>query len=100
MIEKGGYTYIMTNKHRTVLYIGVTSGLYTRVWQHKNGEGSKFTKKYKCFDIVYYEYYDEIETAIDREKQLKGWKREWKDELIRKFNPHLLDLFNDIQDLD
>ena len=89
----------MSNKHRAVLYVGVTSNLSARSYEHKNGEGSVFTRKYKCTDIIYYEFYDRIEEAIAREKQLKKWKREWKDELIRKQNPGLLDLFEEVRDL-
>lgn len=89
----------MSNKHHTVFYVGVTSDLNTRVWQHKNGEGSKFTKKYNCDALMYYEFYDAIETAIAREKQLKKWKRAWKVALILKFNPEMKDLSDDIGDM-
>ncbi|MFK7899468.1 MAG: GIY-YIG nuclease family protein [Cyclobacteriaceae bacterium] len=71
MFGKGGYVYIVSNKRRTVLYIGVTSNLYNRIYEHKNQEGAKFTSKYNCTDIVYYEFFDSIEEAIDREKVLK-----------------------------
>jgi putative endonuclease len=99
MKEYGGYIYIVSNKLRTVLYIGVTSGLYSRITEHKNGEGCAFTKKYKCTDIIYYEFYPQIEAAIEREKQLKKWNRSWKENLIKKMNPQLKDLYNDIVDL-
>jgi putative endonuclease len=75
LITKGGYIYIVTNKYRNVLYIGVTSDLDNRALEHKSGEGSLFTKKYNCFDLVYYEFYETLEEAIEREKQLKKWKR-------------------------
>ena len=97
-MKKGGYIYIMSNKNRTVLYIGVTSTLYWRVLQHKEGSGSTFTKKYNCFDLVYYEMFFSIEEAISREKQLKKWKRAWKDELIKKLNPKLEDLTEKVKD--
>jgi putative endonuclease len=71
MLVKKGYTYIMTNKYRTTFYIGVTSELEGRIWQHINNEGSEFVKKYKLYDLVYFEYYERITDAIDREKQLK-----------------------------
>ncbi len=88
----------MSNKHRTVLYIGVTSSLYWRVLQHKEGSGSKFTKKYNCVDLVYYECFNSIEEAIDREKQLKKWKRAYKEELIRKLNSTMKDLTEEVKD--
>lgn len=98
-MAKGGYVYILTNKNRTVLYIGVTSNLYSRVYQHKNQEGSQFTKKYNCKFLIYYEFHDRIESAIQREKQLKKWKRHWKDELILSFNPEKKDLFPEIEEM-
>lgn len=67
----------MSNKTSPVLYIRVTSDLHTRVFQQKNREGSKFTKKYRCYYLIYYEIFDGIEAAITREKQLKRWKRQW-----------------------
>jgi len=86
------YVYIMSNKHRNVLYIGVTGDLKTRVWQHKTGEGSTFTRKYNCHYLVYYEDYNDIRNAIAREKQLKEWKRSWKLNLIKSENPTMIDL--------
>ena len=83
--------YILSNYSRTVFYIGVTNDLWRRVQQHRNGEG-RFTSKYKCFDLVYYEDFSDIRNAIAREKQLKNWKREWKIKLIRRENPELKDL--------
>ena len=95
-MSKSGYVYIMSNKGRTVLYIGVTSDLEARVTQHKSGEGSVFTRRYNCHDIIYYEVFDDIESAIEREKVLKRWKRRWKEELITAFNPNLRDLWGEI----
>ena len=100
MRGKGGYIYIVSNKHRTVLYIGVTSQLYSRIWEHKNREGSIFTRRYNCTDLVYYEFFDSIEAAIEREKRLKKWRRAWKDELIQQRNPDLRDLFDEVVDMD
>ena len=97
-IGKGGYVYIMSNKYRTVLYIGVTCDLNTRVIEHKSEYGSTFTKKYNCTDVLYYEFYDSIEEAIHREKCLKKYKRSWKEKLIRKLNPGMKDLFDEISD--
>jgi len=99
MRAKGGYIYILSNKNRTVLYIGVTSNLHHRVWQHKNDEGSVFTKKYNLTDLMYYEFFEDIESAIEREKRLKKWKRQWKDELIQKVNPTLKDLFDEVSEM-
>jgi putative endonuclease len=78
-----------------VLYIGVTNNLERRVWEHKNNEGGAFTSKYKCIKLVYYEDYNNIETAINREKNLKDWKRSWKEDLIIKDNPDFKDLSAD-----
>ena len=97
-MERGGYVYIMSNKLRTVLYIGVTSNLYNRVYEHKNNEGSQFTTKYNCVDLIYFECYMSIEEAIHREKKLKKWKRSWKEDLIKKSNPQLKDLSTNIED--
>jgi putative endonuclease len=99
MAQRGGYVYILSNKSRTTLYVGVTNNLHNRVYKHKNGNGSKFTAKYKCFDLVYYVGFQTITEAINYEKKLKGWKRKWKDELIFSFNPELKDLYSDIKDI-
>ena len=95
-MSKGGSTYIMSNQRRTVLYVGVTADLISRVLQHKTGEGSKFTKKYNCIDLLYYESFSMIEEAISREKQLKNWHKEWKWNLIKDFNSGLVDLSESI----
>ncbi|UII19158.1 GIY-YIG nuclease family protein [Fulvivirga ligni] len=99
MKVKGGYVYIVSNKSRTVLYIGVTSNLASRSWQHKHVEGSQFTKRYKCTDLVYFEFLPDIVSAIAREKQLKKWKRQWKFDLIRTINTDLRDLYNEVGDM-
>ncbi len=93
---KGGYVYIMSNHSRTTFYIGVTNDLYTRVLQHRSGEGSKFAFRYKCFDLIYFEDHHRISDAIDREKQLKRWHRAWKINLIKSINPEMKDLFDEI----
>ena len=88
----------MTNAHNNVLYIGVTSELITRVHQHKTKAFPKsFTAKYNCDKLVYYESFHTIEEAIAREKEIKKWKREWKDELVNKTNPKWKDLFDDLE---
>lgn len=92
MNEKGGYVYMMSNKIRSVFYIGVTSNLHNRVQEHKSGVRSVFTKKYNCFDLLYYQFFETTEIAIAREKKMKEWNRFWKDNLIKDFNPNLVDL--------
>lgn len=89
---KGGYIYIMSNRNRTTLYIGVTSDLKRRVAEHAEGIGAKFTSKYNLTDLLYYEEFGDVQDAIAREKQLKNWKREWKLNLIKVLNPDLKDL--------
>ena len=84
---KFGFVYIFTNKNKTTLYIGVTSELQRRISEHNEGIGSKFTKKYALKHLVYYEKFDNITEAIQREKQLKRWSRIKKEELIIKLNP-------------
>ena len=91
-----GWVYIMTNRARGVLYIGVTATLPRRVLQHRNGEGSAFCKRYKLTRLVYAEQHDSIQDAIAREKAMKAWKRDWKIELIEQGNPQWLDLWETI----
>lgn len=98
-IAKGGYVYIITNNNRTVLYTGVTSNLYARVFEHKEGVGSVFARKYNCTDLLYYEFHEHIETAIKREKQIKKWKRSYKENVINEFNSDWKDLFNEVEDM-
>ncbi len=89
---KNGYVYTMSNKNKTTFYIGVTSNLSKRVSEHKNGTGSLFTKKYNLVELVYFELIPDIEKAIEREKQLKRWHRDWKINLIKTINPEMQDL--------
>ena len=91
MPEKG-YVYFMTNANNKALYIGVTSDLTKRVLQHKNHQYEGFTDKYNCTKLVYYEECNDIKTAITREKQLKNWHRDWKNNLIKQTNPEWKDL--------
>ena len=84
-----GFTYILSNSHRTVLYIGVTANLARRVAQHAAKSVKSFTSRYNCVELIYAEYHRDIRTAIAREKQLKNWKRAWKLALIRQRNPEL-----------
>ena len=88
--------YIMTNSHHTVLYTGVTNNLARRVYQHKNGLGSAFAKRYNAHTLVYYEVTDNVFSAIAREKQIKAGSRQKKIELIRSLNPEWRDLFDEI----
>ena len=92
----GGFVYIMTNKHRGTLYVGVTSDLPARVWQHREGLVEGFTKRYGLNRLVFFEQHAEIEQAIVREKQVKRWRRNWKLDLIEKQNPDWRDLWPDI----
>ncbi len=86
--------YILASKKNGTLYIGVTSDLLKRVWQHKNKTAEGFTKKYGVDRLVYYEQTEDVRSALDREKQLKNWKRQWKIELIEKENPEWNDLYD------
>lgn len=90
------YIYILANKRNGTLYIGITSNLRRRVFDHKNKIFKGFTEKYNVVRLVYYEVYGEIGQAIYREKQLKGWRRQWKIELIEKNNPTWRDLYDDL----
>lgn len=98
-MSKGGYIYIVSNKNRTVLYTGVTSNFHNRIYEHKNGLGAVFTKKYNCTDLLYYEFFVDIESAIQREKRIKKYKREWKENLIRELNPEMRDLFDEVSEM-
>ena len=95
-MNKKGYVYILTNANNTTLYIGVTSQLDQRVWQHKNKFVDSFSSKYKLNKLVYFEVCDNIAAAIVREKYLKGKKRIYKTELIENFNNGWKDLYEDI----
>ena len=88
---KSGYTYII-GSHTGTLYIGVTSDIYIRVQQHKNGTFEGFSKEHGCIRLLYYEAHESILESIAREKQLKGWRREKKLNLIRTQNPTFKDL--------
>ena len=89
------YVYILSNKHRNVLYIGVTNDLERRVAEHKSGIGSAFTKKYNAHELLFYEVHSNIKQAIEREKQLKEWKKDWKIDLIKTMNLEMVNLAHD-----
>ena len=88
--------YILTNKRNGTLYIGVTSGLAQRVWQHQSNLVPGFSSKYNLHKLVYFELFDCMNTAIQYEKRLKKWNRQWKIELIEEKNPDWKDLYPDI----
>jgi putative endonuclease len=96
MSRPGGYVYILTNKVGGTLYVGVTSDLVARVYQHRSGFVDGFTKKYGLDRLVYFEVHGGIEAAILREKQIKKWNRTWKIRQIEEQNPHWLDLYPQI----
>ena len=93
---KNYYTYILSNKKNGTLYVGVTSDLVRRVYEHKNKIYTGFTEKYGLDKLVYYEVFDDVENAIKREKRLKAYLRQWKIDLIEKENPKWLDLYEQI----
>jgi len=95
-MDKYSYVYILASKRNGTLYIGVTSDLVKRIYEHKNDLVPGFTKQYQVHVLVYYESAEDIESAIAREKQLKAWKRKWKLELIEKNNPNWKDLYSEI----
>jgi len=86
------FVYILTNKTNRVLYIGVTSNLERRIYEHKNKLVEGFSKKYNLQKLVYYEVTNDVNSAIKREKQLKNWHRQWKTNLVNQFNPEWRDL--------
>ena len=95
MGTKTYYVYIMTNKHNTTLYTGVTNDLMRRLHEHRTGIGSSFTRRYKITKLVYYEITDDVRAAITREKQIKAGSRKKKNDLIDSLNPDWRDLAED-----
>lgn len=91
-MQQGGFSYILTNRAHGVLYVGVTADIDKRIWEHRQGLGSAFCRKYGLDRLVLVEEHATIAEAIVREKQLKNWRREWKIELIEAVNPDWLDL--------
>ena len=91
-MSKSYYVYMMSNWNNKVLYVGVTNNLERRVYEHKNKISSGFTAKYNVNKLVYFEETNDVETAIEYEKKIKGWRREKKNELINKMNPEWNDL--------
>jgi putative endonuclease len=96
MIMKEYFIYILASKRNGTLYIGMTNDLVKRVYEHKNDLVEGFTKKYSVHNLVYYERYNDVYSAIAREKRLKKWKRQWKIDLIEKDNPQWRDLYAEL----
>ena len=88
--------YILASKRNVTLYIGVTSNLIKRVWEHKNKLVKGFSKQYDVHQLVWYELHESMESAILREKRVKGWKRSWKLNLIERMNPDWKDLYHSL----
>jgi putative endonuclease len=95
-MEDRGFVYIMASRRNGTIYIGVTSDLANRVWEHRTGAASGFTKQHGCKLLVWYEAFDSLEAARHREVQMKEWKRAWKLREIEGFNPDWDDLFDRI----
>ncbi len=96
MSEKYYYVYVLANKPRGTTYVGVTSNLVERVWQHKQEQADGFTKRYGLKSLVWCEQHEDVQEAILREKQIKNWNRLWKIELIESGNPEWNDLYETI----
>lgn len=95
LLDRYSFVYMMGSSSRRALYTGVTAFLQKRVFQHKNDLVDGFTKKYKCHRLVYYETFADISSAIAREKEIKGWRREKKNALVETMNPGWKDLSED-----
>jgi putative endonuclease len=88
--------YIMASQRNGTLYVGVTSDLVKRIWEHRQDAVKGFTQRYQVHDLVWYEQHETAESAISREKRIKKWKRSWKIELIQAMNPDWRDLYEDV----
>jgi len=91
---KGGWVYIMADRYRGTMYVGVTTDLASRIWQHRTGEGSDFCTRYGLTRLVWAESGGDITLCIEHEKRLKRWRREWKFALIERTNPEWIDLYD------
>jgi putative endonuclease len=96
MLDKQYYVYIMTNKHHTVLYTGMTNDLQRRAYEHRTGQGGGFTSRYNVKELVWYEICQDVNAAIAREKQIKGGSRKDKIALVDQMNPEWRDLYDDL----
>ncbi len=92
-MERQPCVYILASKRNGTLYTGVTSNLLKRVWEHKNNVVEGFTQKYGVHTLVWYEIHETMDTAIQREKNIKNWKRAWKLKMVEKMNPQWRDLY-------
>ena len=90
------FVYMMTNRKHETIYTGSTTNIAKRAWEHREGVGSKFTSKYELKRLVFLKEYDALETALQREKNIKSWPRAWKVRLIETTNPDWHDLYEDI----
>ncbi len=95
-MNKQPAVYILASKRKGTLYIGVTSNLVKRIWEHRNDLVEGFTERYGVHNLVWYELHESMESAIQREKRLKEWKRRWKMQTIEKVNPNWEDLYHRI----
>ena len=91
-MAKGGWVYIMADRYRGTMYVGVTANLAARVYQHRTGKGSDFCRRYGLARLVWAEQGDDIQSCIAHEKRVKRWRREWKFALVEKSNPDWVDL--------
>jgi putative endonuclease len=96
MNDRHYYVYILSNKYHTVYYIGVTNNIVKRVFEHKHKLADSFTKKYNISELLYFEDYSDIKEALNREKQIKDYRRSKKLSLIEKLNPGYKDLYDEI----
>lgn len=94
MLERLPCVYMLASKMRGTIYVGVTSNLVKRIWEHKQDSVAGFTKKYQIHDLVWFEQHETMESAIGREKAIKEWRRAWKLELIESANPEWQDLYD------
>jgi putative endonuclease len=95
-LPRPGYVYIVASRRNGTIYLGVTSDLPQRIYQHRNGQADGFSKRYGCKMLVWYSAFDDIQDARARELQMKKWKRSWKLQVIEEQNPTWRDLFNNI----
>ncbi len=96
MLHKQYYVYVLTNKYKNVFYVGITSDIQGRMWEHKTKTYCGFSAKYNLNRLVYYEIFEDVDEAIRREKRLKKWPRDWKKKIVSEFNSTWKDLYNDI----
>jgi putative endonuclease len=95
-VDKQPSVYILASNRKGTLYVGVTSNLVKRVWEHKNDMAEGFTKRYSVHRLVWYELHENMESAISREKRIKGWKEKWKLQRVERDNPNWQDLYDQI----